>query len=259
MEEMTADADHQRLVELIFNQSHLNSVLENIGYNADKLPLRKFLKATLKQGFDYLNKLASLIKHPALAQNKYKCSQSEVIEDFSNKYYSTILYKFGRYRPVPINNNDILRQETAMLDTLTNMEVANTITKITADKKKEAEAVNMLDKRFQALNMDEMTPLDHKPADYTLSSVPKDGNLCCETGPGTMLSSGSQETRTKCKVCHKIKTISNFSNKQLIDLRHRITGPNGDKARSAVAEIITCRACTGGPVNELTCCICGEA
>ncbi|KAL8689027.1 MAG: hypothetical protein Q9218_005205 [Villophora microphyllina] len=156
----------QRLVELIFNQSHFNSVLENIGYNADKLPLGKLSKATLKQGFDYLNELASLIKHPALAQNKYQCSQAEAIEDFSNKYYSTIPHEFGRHRPVPINNNDILRQETAMLDTLTNMEVANTIMKTTADKKKEAEAVNMLDKRFRSLNMDEMTPLDHKSAEY---------------------------------------------------------------------------------------------
>ncbi|KAL8689667.1 MAG: hypothetical protein Q9218_004714 [Villophora microphyllina] len=74
----------------------------------------------------------------------------------------------------------------------------------------------------------------------------------------TKLNQTQLPDKTKCKVCHKIKTISNFSNKQLIDLRHRLAGPNGDKARSAVAEIITCRACTGGPVNELTCCICGE-
>ena len=53
-----------------------------------------------------------------------------------------------------------------MLDTLTDMEVANTIMKTTADKKKDAEAVNMLDKRFQELNMDEMTPLDHKSSEY---------------------------------------------------------------------------------------------
>lgn len=68
----------QRLIELIFNQNHFNSVLEGIGYNANKLPLGKLSKATLKQGFDHLNELASLIKHPALAQDKYQCSQKEV-------------------------------------------------------------------------------------------------------------------------------------------------------------------------------------
>lgn len=68
----------QRLVELIFNQNHFNSVLEGIGYNKDKLPLGKLSKATLKQGFQHLNELASLIKHPALAGNKYQMSQEEV-------------------------------------------------------------------------------------------------------------------------------------------------------------------------------------
>lgn len=68
----------QRLIELIFNQNHFNSVLEGIGYNAEKLPLGKLSKATLKQGFDYLNELASLIKHPKLADNKHHMTQKEV-------------------------------------------------------------------------------------------------------------------------------------------------------------------------------------
>ena len=67
----------QRLMELIFNQNHFNSVLEELGYNADKLPLGKLGKSTLKKGFDHLNELASLIKHPSLSQNKYGVTQRE--------------------------------------------------------------------------------------------------------------------------------------------------------------------------------------
>jgi poly [ADP-ribose] polymerase len=67
----------QRLMELIFNQNHFNSVLEQIGYNADKLPLGKLGKSTLKKGFEHLKELASLIKHPSLAQTKYGVSQPE--------------------------------------------------------------------------------------------------------------------------------------------------------------------------------------
>ncbi|KAL8710873.1 MAG: hypothetical protein Q9220_004677 [cf. Caloplaca sp. 1 TL-2023] len=156
----------QRLIELIFNQNHFNAVLEGIGYNANKLPLGKLSKKTLKQGFEYLHELAALIKHPSLASNKHGVSQKEAIEDYSNKYYSTIPHEFGRNRPIPIDNNDILRKETSMLDTLTDMEVANTIMKTTSDKKKDAEAVNMLDKRFEELKLDEMTPLDHKSSEY---------------------------------------------------------------------------------------------
>ncbi len=68
----------QRLMELIFNQNHFNAVLEGIGYNANKLPLGKLSKSTLKQGFEHLHELASLIKHPSLAGNKYSSSQKEV-------------------------------------------------------------------------------------------------------------------------------------------------------------------------------------
>lgn len=68
----------QRLMELIFNQTHFNAVLEQIGYNANKLPLGKLSKATLEEGFGHLRELASLIKHPKLAGNKYDVSQQEV-------------------------------------------------------------------------------------------------------------------------------------------------------------------------------------
>ena len=68
----------QRLIELIFNQNHFNSVLEGIGYNADKLPLGKLSKTTLRQGFDHLNELASLIKHPSLAASKHDMAWDEV-------------------------------------------------------------------------------------------------------------------------------------------------------------------------------------
>jgi hypothetical protein len=68
----------QRLIELIFNENHFNSVLEDIGYNKDKLPLGKLGKNTLNTGFKHLQELASLIKHPSLAQNKYQTSQKAV-------------------------------------------------------------------------------------------------------------------------------------------------------------------------------------
>lgn len=156
----------QRLMELIFNQNHFNSVLESIGYNQDKLPLGKLGKSTLKQGFEHLRELASLIKHPALAQDKYGIDQRDAIEDFSNQYYSTIPHVFGRNRAPLINNDDLLRREVAMLDTLTDMEVANTIMKSTDQKKRDTASVNLIDKRFAELGMAEMTPLDKKSQEY---------------------------------------------------------------------------------------------
>ena len=153
-------------MELIFNQNNFNSTLESIGYNANKLPLGKLSKATLKSGFEHLHELAGLIKHPSLAGNKYGNSQQEAIQDFSNKYYTAIPHEFGRSRPPPIDNDDLLRKEVAMLDTLTDMEVANTIMSSPSSKDRDEESVNLLDKRFNDLGMDEMTALDHKSPEY---------------------------------------------------------------------------------------------
>lgn len=53
-----------------------------------------------------------------------------------------------------------------MLDTLTDMEVANTIMKTTGDKDRDSKSINVLDKRFQELGMEEMVPLDHDSNEY---------------------------------------------------------------------------------------------
>lgn len=194
----------QRLMELIFkydpplspiltgsttltempSENHFNSVLEEIGYNAEKLPLGKLGKSTLKSGFEQLKELSSLIKHPSLAQNKYGKDREEVssfgplrrrstkptmlpqvIEEWTNKYYSTIPHAFGRNRPPLVDNEDLLRKEVAMLDTLTDMEVANTIMRAN-EKAKDASSVNLLDSRFKDLGLEVLEALDHKSDEY---------------------------------------------------------------------------------------------
>ncbi|KAL8761172.1 MAG: hypothetical protein Q9184_002684 [Pyrenodesmia sp. 2 TL-2023] len=57
----------------------------------------------------------------------------------------------------------------------------------------------------------------------------------------------------------KLKPVMQFSNKQQLDLKQRIAGYQGDKAKLPTAEIITCRTCTSGQTQELTCILCGEA
>lgn len=135
---------------------------ESIGYNNEKLPLGKLSKATLKQGFEHLTELAALIKDPNLARNKYSSSQEDIILDFSNRYYSAIPHIFGRTRAPVINDDDILQKESAMLDTLSNMEIAGTIMNITHNKARQ----EMLENRFAQLKLDELSLLDHKSKEY---------------------------------------------------------------------------------------------
>ena len=53
-----------------------------------------------------------------------------------------------------------------MLDTLSDMEVANAIMKATTGKSSDAASINLLDKRFKDLGMEEMTPLQHDSQEY---------------------------------------------------------------------------------------------
>jgi poly [ADP-ribose] polymerase len=88
-----------------------------------------------------------------------------VIEEWTNKYYSTIPHVFGRDRPPLIDNDDILRREVAMLDTLTDMEVANTIMNSTS-KSHDAKSVNKLDAHYRDLKMEELAPLEHSSQEF---------------------------------------------------------------------------------------------
>lgn len=65
-----------------------------------------------------------------------------------------------------VDNWDILQREVAMLDTLSDMEIANEIMKTTHDKARNAEAVNLIDERFAKLQCDDLSPLDHDTAEY---------------------------------------------------------------------------------------------
>lgn len=159
------DLPTQRLMELIFNENHFNAVLESMGYNQDKLPLGKLSKATLQTGFEQLKELSSLVRHPSLAKNKYNRDRKDVIEEWTNKYYSTIPHVFGRNRPPMIDNHEAIIREVTMLDNLSDMEVANTIMKAT-HKSKDGTSVSKLDRHFDDLNMKELTVLDHKSAEY---------------------------------------------------------------------------------------------
>ena len=89
-----------------------------------------------------------------------------MIEEFSNKYYSTIPHVFGRNKAPLIDNNDILQKEVAMLDTLSDMSVANDIMKTTDARHKDKATLSLIDTRFKQLNLEELVPLDSKGSEY---------------------------------------------------------------------------------------------
>lgn len=150
----------QSLMSFIFNQQNFLNTMAQMSYDAKKLPLGKLSKRTLHSGFEILKELSELISDPSLATSKYGQSFNKATEDLSNRYFTMIPHDFRRNRPPVINHNDMVKKEVDLLENLTDMEIANAIVK---DSKLDDDEVHFLDKQFQGLGMQEMTPCEFYP------------------------------------------------------------------------------------------------
>jgi poly [ADP-ribose] polymerase len=75
------------------------------------------------------------------------------MEGLSNRYFTTIPHVFGRNRPPMLNIGAQIKKDIELLETLTEMDIANDIMK----KSKDGEEVNELDCQFLGLGLQEMT------------------------------------------------------------------------------------------------------
>ncbi|KAI1845674.1 hypothetical protein JX265_005364 [Neoarthrinium moseri] len=154
----------QDLMELIFNQQYFNDVMSALNYDVKKLPLGKLSKTTITRGFQALKDLSALFNDQSLAQSLYDTSYAEAVENLSNSYFSFIPHVFGRSKPPVINNQDLLKREIDLLDSLGDMKEAAAILK---NEQKDTERLNVLDRQFQGLGMEEMTPLKANSTEFT--------------------------------------------------------------------------------------------
>lgn len=143
----------QRLMELIFNQEYFAASLNEMSYDAQKLPLGKLSKRTLMMGYEKLKALADLIG------DTYSPGRQAAIAELSDAYYTVIPHVFGRNRPPVIGSDDRLKKEIALLESLSDMEIANALMKESKESKNdEGKATHPLDQQYSRLGMQEMTP-----------------------------------------------------------------------------------------------------
>ncbi|KOS17113.1 Poly polymerase 2 [Escovopsis weberi] len=152
----------QSLLELIFDPDLFKATMSAFNYNANKLPLGKLSKGNILRGYQQLKDLAALLDNSSLAQSQWGLSRSAAIEQLSNMYYSIIPHAFGRNKPPIINDPWTLKQEVDLLESLTDMKVADEIMKTL----RPGRDVSLLDSRFASLGLDEMTVLDHKSTEF---------------------------------------------------------------------------------------------
>ncbi|KAF7175276.1 hypothetical protein CNMCM7691_007316 [Aspergillus felis] len=152
----------QKLLTFIFNQQHFLSTMASMSYDAQKLPLGKLSKRTLTTGFQILKDLSELVTDPTLASSRYNTTFQDAAQDLSNRYFTTIPHMFGRNRPPVLASDQQIKTEVDLLEALTDMGVANEIMKESRD----AEMMNQLDRQYQGLGMQEMTPLNRSSAEF---------------------------------------------------------------------------------------------
>ena len=144
----------QRLMELIFNQQHFADTMRALDYDANKLPLGKLSKRTLERGFEILRDLGELLADPSVAESKHNMTYPDAIMACSNDFFTIIPHAFGRSRPPVISTDEKLKKEISLMESLSDMQIANDIMKDSGGDP----AVNALDRQFAGLGLREMTP-----------------------------------------------------------------------------------------------------
>ncbi|KAI9781135.1 MAG: hypothetical protein M1835_004358, partial [Candelina submexicana] len=158
----------QRLMELIFNHQYFHSAMVAMSYDANKLPLGKLSKRTLTAGFQALKDLAEVLSTPSLAQDRHHTDFSSAVHTLTNAYYTTIPHAFGRNRIPVIGDQEAVKREVELLESLGDMEIANDIMNTAPIRDSEGNAIHPLDKHYAGLNMREMTPLKPGSDEFNL-------------------------------------------------------------------------------------------
>ena len=138
--------------------------MADMSYDANKMPLGKLSRRTLEHGFGALKLLADLIADPNLATTEHGASFGDAIQKLSDRYYTVIPHSFGRSRPPVISDEVRLKREIDLLESLSDMSIADEIMKGPADG--DGDLVHPLDRQYLGLELEAMVPLDHRLGEY---------------------------------------------------------------------------------------------
>ncbi|KAL7628287.1 hypothetical protein AAE478_002486 [Parahypoxylon ruwenzoriense] len=146
----------QELMKLIFNRQYFAATMEDLNYDDKKLPLGKLRGATITRAFQALRDLEAVFLNPSLARSEYQTTFEEVVEEFSNLYYTLIPHEAPRKQSLPaIQSLPMIQREMELLQNLKAMKDAEDLANGEQDR-----TVNKLDQQFQSLGIREMTPLN---------------------------------------------------------------------------------------------------
>ncbi|XP_067097070.1 protein mono-ADP-ribosyltransferase PARP3 [Osmerus mordax] len=117
----TLDKPTQKLIDLIFSNDMFKEAMEVMNLDIKKMPLGNLSKLQIAKGFEVLEEIEAALTSSGRSRPK---RSSNVLEELSSKFYTTIPHNFGRQRPTPIDMMEILEKKKEMLLVLADIEVA---------------------------------------------------------------------------------------------------------------------------------------
>ncbi|KAF8710590.1 hypothetical protein RHS03_02283, partial [Rhizoctonia solani] len=152
----------QDACRLIFNKDVMNAHLLAMKYDANKLPLGKMSKTTILYGFAALKKLSEVIDNPSGDLAKELGGYSKACAELSGRYYSIIPHDFGRNKPIIIDNNDTLKRELELVDSLGDMSLTASL----MAPKKKIKSTHELDAQLASLDLLSMDVVDSSSSEF---------------------------------------------------------------------------------------------
>ncbi|KAF2675014.1 PARP-domain-containing protein [Microthyrium microscopicum] len=151
----------QKLMQLIFNAKFMTAAMEALDYDVAKLPLGKLSMRTIEQAYQTLKDLSVFVVDAATVD-----TNKESVEELTNRYYTLIPHAFGRRNPPLLTSSDMVKRETELLDSLIDMKKTSEIMNEEEEESQEATVAHPLDRQYQGLGMEEVTPLDPKTKEF---------------------------------------------------------------------------------------------
>ncbi|XP_028036394.1 poly [ADP-ribose] polymerase [Bombyx mandarina] len=144
----------QRLIVTIFDIHYMKQTLLEFELDTEKMPLGKLSKKQIKAGYKVLSELQNLIKSGDASRNK--------IVDATNRFFTLIPHDFGVNNAPLLDNNEIIKTKTDMMDNLLEIEIAYGLLQSDTD-----DTVSPIEGHYKKLKA-EIAPLDKTTDEFEM-------------------------------------------------------------------------------------------
>ncbi|XP_006812383.1 poly [ADP-ribose] polymerase 1-like [Saccoglossus kowalevskii] len=190
----------QELIKMIFDIDEMKKTMLEFEIDLKKMPLGKLSKRQIESAYSVLSELQKLL-------DEDKATDSAIL-DCSNRFYTLIPHDFGMKKPPMLDNIDIIKNKTQMLDNLLDIEVAYSLLK-GGDSGKDP-----IDANFEKLKCG-IEVLEHKSDEFTMiEKYMKNTHAATHTQYSLELLDVYQLDRAG--ECSKYKPFKQLHNRQLL-------------------------------------------